>query len=62
MFTDVNGLKVNGSSIQARNLEATNGVVHALDTVLTPTRIPVSTTAKTTAAVAATRGDGKSIL
>ena len=62
MFTDVNGLKVNGSSIQARNLEATNGVVHALDTVLTPTRIPVTTTAKTTAAVAATRGDGKSIL
>jgi uncharacterized surface protein with fasciclin (FAS1) repeats len=40
MFTDVNGLKVNGSSIQARNLEATNGVIHALDTVLTPTRIP----------------------
>ena len=38
MFTDVNGLKVNRASIQARNLEATNGVVHALDTVLTPTR------------------------
>ena len=40
MFTDVNGLKVNASGVQARNLEATNGVVHALDTVLTPTRIP----------------------
>src|SRR5688572_12490994 len=38
MFTDVNGLKVNRASIQARNLEATNGVVHALDTVLIPTR------------------------
>ena len=40
MFTDVNGLKVNGASVQARNLDATNGVVHALDTVLKPTRIP----------------------
>lgn len=40
MFTDVNGLKVNGASIQARNLEATNGVVHALDTVLTPSTEP----------------------
>ncbi len=37
MFTDISGLKVNGASIQARNLEATNGVIHALDTVLTPT-------------------------
>ena len=41
MFTDINGLKVNGASVQARNLEATNGVVLALDTVLTPTRIPL---------------------
>ena len=42
MFTDINGLKVNGASIQSRNLEASNGVVHALDTVLTPTRIPAT--------------------
>jgi Fasciclin domain len=35
-FTDVKGLKVNGSGIQARNIEATNGMIHALDTVLTP--------------------------
>ena len=42
MFTDVNGLKVNGASVQARNLDATNGVIHALDTVLKPTRIPTA--------------------
>ena len=47
MFTDINGLKVNGVSIQARNLEATNGVIHALDTVLTPTRIPEAVAATT---------------
>ncbi len=35
-FTDIKGLKVNGSGIQARNIEATNGIIHALDTVLTP--------------------------
>jgi uncharacterized surface protein with fasciclin (FAS1) repeats len=52
MFTDVNGLKVNGASIQARNLEATNGVVHALDTVLTPTRSAAVATAATTASSA----------
>jgi len=35
-FTDLSGLRVNQCGIQARNMEATNGVVHALDTVLTP--------------------------
>lgn len=35
-FTDLSGLRVNRCGIQARNMEATNGVVHALDTVLTP--------------------------
>ena len=40
MFTDMSGLKVNNASIQARNLEATNGVVHALDTVLFPSAAP----------------------
>jgi uncharacterized surface protein with fasciclin (FAS1) repeats len=34
-FTDLSGLRVNHSGIQARNMVATNGVVHALDTVLT---------------------------
>jgi uncharacterized surface protein with fasciclin (FAS1) repeats len=33
-ITDSNGLKVNGAGIQARNIEATNGVIHAIDTVL----------------------------
>jgi len=51
MFTDVNGLKVNNASIQARNLEATNGVVHALDTLLAPTMIPRA--GASTAAIAA---------
>ena len=47
MFTDVNGLKVNNASIQARNLEATNGVAHALDTVLIPTKAPRAAAATT---------------
>jgi len=34
-FTDSNGLRVNGAGVQARNIEATNGVVHQLETVLT---------------------------
>lgn len=33
-ITDSNGLKVNGAVIKARNIEATNGVIHAIDTVL----------------------------
>jgi uncharacterized surface protein with fasciclin (FAS1) repeats len=33
-FADKNGLTVNRSGLQARNIEASNGVVHALDTVL----------------------------
>jgi len=36
MFTDINGIKANSSALQARNLEATDGVVHAIDTVLAP--------------------------
>ncbi len=53
-FADSNGLKVNGATILSRNIEATNGVIHALDTVLAP-----STTPKTVAAAAAasTTGD-----
>ena len=34
-FSDLKGLKVNGAGIQARNIEATNGVIHQIDTVLT---------------------------
>jgi uncharacterized surface protein with fasciclin (FAS1) repeats len=44
-FTDSNGLKVNGSGILARNIEATNGVVHAIDTVLMPTNTAMSASA-----------------
>ena len=47
LFTDANGLRVNGASVQARNFEATNGVIHALDTVLIPKTS--TTTAKTNA-------------
>jgi len=31
-----NGIKINGAKLQARNLEATNGVIHAIDAVLAP--------------------------
>ena len=34
-FSDSNGLKVNGATVQARNIEATNGLIHQIDTVLT---------------------------
>ena len=36
MVTNINGIKVNGSKLEARDLEATNGIVHAIDKVLTP--------------------------
>lgn len=36
MVTDITGITVNGSKVEARDLEATNGVVHAIDTVLAP--------------------------
>ena len=36
MVTDINGIKVNSSKLEARNLEATNGVIHAIDKVLAP--------------------------
>lgn len=33
--TDQHGLKINTSGVLSRNIEATNGVIHGLDTVLT---------------------------
>jgi uncharacterized surface protein with fasciclin (FAS1) repeats len=36
-FSDSNGLKVNGAPIQSRNIDASNGVIHAIDIVLAPT-------------------------
>jgi uncharacterized surface protein with fasciclin (FAS1) repeats len=35
-FSDTHGIKVNSSGVQARNIEATDGVIHAIDTVLAP--------------------------
>lgn len=35
-FAESNGLRVNGAAVGARNIEASNGVVHAIDTVLSP--------------------------
>jgi hypothetical protein len=35
-FADYQGIKVNGTPVHARNIEATNGVVHSLGTVLAP--------------------------
>jgi uncharacterized surface protein with fasciclin (FAS1) repeats len=31
-----NGIKIDDSKLQARNIKATNGVIHAIDTVLAP--------------------------
>ena len=39
-FAETDGLKINGARVQARNIEATNGVIHQVDTVLAP---PVKT-------------------
>ena len=35
-FTVSNGLKVNGAMVQARNIQAINGVIHQIYTVLAP--------------------------
>jgi uncharacterized surface protein with fasciclin (FAS1) repeats len=31
-----NGIKINGARLQVRNFEASNGIIHAIDTVLAP--------------------------
>ncbi len=37
MVTNITGIRVNGSKLEAaRDLEASNGVVHAIDTVMAP--------------------------
>ena len=36
VVTDINGIKINSSALQARNIEASNGIVHGIDTVLAP--------------------------
>lgn len=41
-FSDATGLKVNGVSVLTTNIEARNGVVHAVDTVLQPSSTPTA--------------------
>ena len=36
MVTDINGITVNGSKLEARDLEASNGIIHAINKVLAP--------------------------
>ena len=48
-FSDTNGLKVNASGVLNRNMEASNGIVHALDTVLTPPVNPMAASAAASA-------------
>lgn len=52
-FSETDGLKVNESGVQARNIEATNGIIHALDTVLTPPTEAIAASAAATASAAA---------
>jgi uncharacterized surface protein with fasciclin (FAS1) repeats len=76
-FSDQNGLKVNGAGIQARNIEATNGVIHQVDTVLarppvatftaaatatSPAVTPAPATTSPVGAAPATPAPGKSVL
>ena len=53
-FSDLKGLKVNGAGVQARNIEATNGVIHQIDTVLTQPPNAAVSAARASVALAAT--------
>jgi len=46
-FTDHGGLKVNASGMLNRNIEASNGIIHGLDTVLTAPPLAAAATAAT---------------
>lgn len=35
-FDTTDSIKINGARLQARNVEATNGLIHSIDTVLAP--------------------------
>jgi uncharacterized surface protein with fasciclin (FAS1) repeats len=50
-FSDTKGLQVNGAGVQARNIEATNGVVHQIDTVLTQPPNSAVTAVRATGAI-----------
>ena len=52
-FADYRGLKVNGADVQARNIEALDGVVHSLGTVLSPKPLAGSKPLDSTASPAA---------
>lgn len=52
-FSETDRLKVNESGVQARNIEATNGIIHALDTVLTPPTEAIAASAAAATASAA---------
>ena len=58
-FSDNNGLKINRAGVQARDIEATNGVIHQIDTVLTPPTNPETAIANaaTTTEFAAPRAE-----
>jgi uncharacterized surface protein with fasciclin (FAS1) repeats len=53
-FTETDGLKINGARVQARNIGATNGVIHQVDTVLAP---PVKTAVAAAGALASAKTD-----
>lgn len=53
-FNNNDGLKVNDSGVQARNIEASNGIIHALDTVLTPPAAAIAASAATAGAATGT--------
>ena len=47
-LTDRGGLKVNASGVLGRNIEASNGIVHGLDTVLTAPAMAATAAASAT--------------
>jgi transforming growth factor-beta-induced protein len=61
-FTDIRGLKVNDSGLQARNIEATNGIIHGLDTVLTVPAMAATATAAGISALVPTPAGGPAVM
>ncbi|MGD9587635.1 MAG: fasciclin domain-containing protein [Pyrinomonadaceae bacterium] len=54
-FADYQGIKVNGTPLQDRNIEATDGVIHSLGTVLAPKPLAGSKPIPSTATPVANR-------
>jgi LPXTG-motif cell wall-anchored protein len=42
-----NGVKINGSTVVTADIEATNGVIHVIDTVLVPSDFTLNTATST---------------